>query len=218
MVSNLNVKRREAYAHTSTDHNVAAALADAGHEIETYAIYVADVTAAPGSPTAVEVGEHYFLLRERLVGELGAPSRTAHGREPATTWEFSVIHHAPAEGPVTTRRGFPLPFGHRHSLLGPSQSRSGSSAFLTVGLPDTNFRCPDPVGVTTFHTREIRPGRVPPISRGRRCSPGRVPSPTGACRFTTASPYSPPALHPISRARFTRHQRRFTQFTRPVCP
>lgn len=28
-----------------------------------------------------------------------------------------------------------MPFSGRHQLLGPSQSRSGSSAFLTVGLP-----------------------------------------------------------------------------------
>lgn len=66
----------------------------------------------------------------------------------------------------------------------------------SVGLPDTTLRCPDPVGVTTFHTREKRPGRVPPTSRGRRCSPGRVPSSTGACRISTASPYPlPTTIH-----------------------
>ena len=32
---------------------------------------------------------------------------------------------------------------------------------------------PDPDGATTFHTHELRPGSVPPIPRGRRCSPGR---------------------------------------------
>jgi hypothetical protein len=48
----------------------------------------------------------------------------------------------------------------------------GNWAFLTVGLPDTTS-CPDPDGVTTFHTCKMRPGRVPPISRGRRYSPGR---------------------------------------------
>jgi hypothetical protein len=53
-----------------------------------------------------------------------------------------VIHDAPAEEPVTTRRGFPVPFGLRHWLLGPSQSRSGSSAFLTVGLPDNDSSGP----------------------------------------------------------------------------
>src|SRR5664279_3178699 len=32
---------------------------------------------------------------------------------------------------------------------------------------------PGPDGVTTFHTHEMRPGWVPPVSRGRRYSPGR---------------------------------------------
>ena len=31
---------------------------------------------------------------------------------------------------------------------------------------------PDPDGVSMFHTRETRPGWVPPTPRGRRCSPG----------------------------------------------
>ena len=43
------------------------------------------------------------------------------------------------------------------------------SAFLTVGLPVQN-RSPDPNGVTTFHSRETRPGKVPPQPRERRCS------------------------------------------------
>jgi hypothetical protein len=62
-----------------------------------------------------------------------------------------------------------------------------SSAFLTVGLPDPTSG-PDPVGVITFHTYELRPGWVPPLPRGRRCSPGEVTSFAGACRFPAASP------------------------------
>jgi hypothetical protein len=42
----------------------------------------------------------------------------------------------------------------------------GDWAFLTVGLPAS----PDPDGVTTFRTHELRPGWVPSIPRGRRCS------------------------------------------------
>ena len=47
----------------------------------------------------------------------------------------------------------------------------GSWALLTVGLPDLG---PDPDGVSTFRTHELRPGWVPPIPRGRRCSPDRL--------------------------------------------
>jgi len=46
----------------------------------------------------------------------------------------------------------------------------GDWAFLAVGLPGTTSRL-DPDGVTTFRTCEIRPVWVPPLPRGRRCSP-----------------------------------------------
>ena len=90
----------------------------------------------------------------------------------------------------------------------------GDWAFLTVGLPDK----PDPDGVTTFHTHELRPGWVPPVPRGRRCSPDRnaffsrrLPLPNGqSLNPATASHPAGPLI--------TRHQRRFTQFTPPVFP
>ena len=61
---------------------------------------------------------------------------------------------------------------------------------LTVGPP--THTGPDPDGVTAFRTHELRPGWVPPIPRGRWCSPGRVASPTGTRRFPAASPSIPP--------------------------
>jgi len=76
---------------------------------------------------------------------------------------------------------------------------------------------PDPDGVSTFRTSEIRPGWVPARPRGRRCSPGQMPCPAVACRFPAASPCTP-LPHPIAGLLFTRHQRRFTRFTRPACP
>ncbi len=57
---------------------------------------------------------------------------------------------------------------------------------------------PDLDGVTAFRTRELRPGWVPSLPRGRWCSPGQVVSLTGTCRSAAASPYSPPA-QPIER-------------------
>jgi len=47
----------------------------------------------------------------------------------------------------------------------------GSCAFLTVGLPAE--RSPDPNGVVMLRMNKIRPGRVPPLPRGRWCAPGR---------------------------------------------
>jgi hypothetical protein len=92
-------------------------------------------------------------------------------------------------GPIITSRfpaAFRLPaFASRVIRFPP-----GTSAFLTVGLPDPSPGL-DPVGVTTFRAYELRPGWVPSVPRGRRCSPGRQKSPAGACRFPAASPYTP---------------------------
>ena len=70
-----------------------------------------------------------------------------------------------------------------------------SWALLTVGLPDTDG-CPDLDGVTAFRTHELRPGWVPSIPRGRRCSSrteGRAqPAPAA---LPAASPSTP--LQPI---------------------
>ena len=112
---------------------------------------------------------------------------------------------------------FLLPFGHRHSLLGSSISRwrvgpSLRSAYRSL------LKRPDPIGVPTFHTCEMRPGWVPPVSRGRRCTPGRQKIPDRRLPLFCGQPLHPaPTVHP-ARLAITRHQRRFTQFTRPVCP
>lgn len=81
---------------------------------------------------------------------------------------------------------------HRRSLLEhPVPART--SAPLTVGLP--GIEPLDPDGVSTFRTSETRPGWVPSIPRGRRCSrdrlvfPGRrLPSPNGRALFPGRTP------------------------------
>ena len=81
---------------------------------------------------------------------------------------------------------------YRHSLLGSSCSRRGvEPSSQSADRPPVN-RQTDPVGVTTFRTHKIRPGWVPSLPRGRRCSPGRMPCPTSACRISTARPCTPP--------------------------
>lgn len=76
----------------------------------------------------------------------------------------------------------------------------------------------DPVGVSTFHTHESRPGWVPSLPRGPAVLswPNAVPDQ----RLPHHNGLSLHPAHASHRAefRFTRHQRGFTQFTRPVCP
>lgn len=65
--------------------------------------------------------------------------------------------------------GFPLRFRSRRSLLGhpiPAGELSVPHGRLTAGTRAP----PDPDGVTAFRTHELRPGWVPSIPRGRRCS------------------------------------------------
>src|SRR5215218_2644720 len=81
-----------------------------------------------------------------------------------------------SETPLFNRRGW--------STFRPALT--GSWALLAVGLPDTLVARPDPDGVTAFRTHELRPGWVPSIPRGRRCSPrseGRAqPAPAASQR------------------------------------
>ena len=78
-----------------------------------------------------------------------------------------------------------------------------------LGLPCgrlTEPQSPDPDGVTTFHTHELRPGWVPPIPRGRRCSSRlsgfltrRLPLPSGQSLHPAATSH-------LAGPNLTRHQ------------
>jgi hypothetical protein len=112
---------------------------------------------------------------------------------------------------------FPVAFRPPAFASRSSCSRRGVGPSLRSAYRPRPRAHPDLDGVTAFRTRELRPGWVPPLPRGRRCSPGQVVSLTGACRSATASPCTPPHF-PSTGFCFTRHQRGFTQFTRPVFP
>jgi hypothetical protein len=106
-----------------------------------------------------------------------------------------VIRKPPAEdwsrGPA-----FLSPFGHRRSLLGrPVPARD-------LGLPHGRLTGraataqPDPDGVSTFHTREMRPGRVPSLPRGRRCSRDRGCVPGRRLPLSNGQPLPPRSCDP----------------------
>jgi hypothetical protein len=107
---------------------------------------------------------------------------------------------------------FPLPaFASRSSCsrrgVGPplrSAYRRRHAARTPTGLPrSTRMSCDR--------------GGCPLYPEDGGAPPGQVVSLTGACRSAAASPYTPPQL-PIDGGSLTRHQRGFTQFTRPIFP
>jgi hypothetical protein len=122
----------------------------------------------------------------------------------------------PTEGLVICP-GFLLPFGHRRSLLRSSISRWGVGPSLrSADRPRNRDRTPSGFPRST-RARFDRGGCLLYPGDGG-AHPVDKKAPTGTRRFSAASPSTPP-LQPIERgSRITRHQRRFTQFTRPVCP
>jgi hypothetical protein len=113
--------------------------------------------------------------RQHPFGSGQRPYPAGYPRRPAE--ELTNVSRFPA--------AFRLPALASWAILRPL----GNRAFLTVGLPSASLLS-DPNGVVTFRTSEIRPGWVPPIPRGRRCSPDRHrvfrSSPTASQRHVLA--------------------------------
>ena len=138
----------------------------------------------------------------------GSPAHVSALSGPAA---WTGIRPVPRDGRLEQRPSLsrvPLPFGHRHPLLG-HPVPPGVSAPLTIGLPDPHG--PDPDGVSTFRACETRPGWAPPIPRGQRCSRDRRGSPVAACRlFQRPGPITRSSSRRSGLA-MTRHHRGFTR-------
>lgn len=65
---------------------------------------------------------------------------------------------------------------------------------------------PDLDGVTAFRTSELRPGWVPPLPRGRRCSSRPRDVLGRRLPLFRGQSLRPRHLHPIDEGPFTRHQ------------
>ena len=142
----------------------------------------------------------------------------------------SARFRARAPGPVSGRLsettawrsrpscpGFPSPFGCRRSLLGhpiPAEELGPPCGRLT----GRDMRARTPTGLPRSARMSCDRGGCPLYPEDGGAPPGRGVSLTGACRSSAASPYTPLQHSHRRGLRFTRHQRGFTQFTRPVFP
>ena len=118
-----------------------------------------------------------------------------------------VMREPLAEEPVNGP-GFPLPFGRRHSLLGPSWPAGELS--LPHVRPTGRRSLPDPNGVVTFRMAEVRPGWAPPGPRGRWFAPGRSLDTGQHLPPSSGGPCSPASSIPSAGVHVTRRHRRFT--------
>lgn len=132
-------------------------------------------------------------MRTHRVVVLSAPSRVRQDdRRAAVDGERRSHHRVALGGPRRTRddRVGPrlLTIRSRAERQQPARTHGAVSCclsatgvgFLDHPVPATGVRsssrstyrdcCPNQGGVSTFHMCKIRPGRVPPISRARRCS------------------------------------------------
>ena len=127
-----------------------------------------------------------------------------------------------APGPVSGRLSRTTGGGASH-LVPVSRCLSAAGVrFLAILLPAgelglpygrlTGQRRPDPDGVAAFRTHELRPGWVPPIPRGRRCSPRLGDSPPAPAASQRPVP-GPRSNNPSAGLPMTRHQQGFTRFT-----
>ena len=137
------------------------------------------------------------------------------------TWPTSAPFRARALRPISGRWPGTRPGGVAQSSRFPGAFRRSGVGFLGHPVPAEEFRLPhgrpteiphrtsDLDGVSTFHLREMRPGRAPPLPRGGGAHSAGPYSPAVTCRFSAASP-APQRNFPSPGFDITRHHRGFT--------
>jgi hypothetical protein len=106
-------------------------------------------------------------------------------------------------------------FGDRHSLLGSSFARWGVQ--LSLRSACRRASPPDPNGIVVLHMSKTRPGRAPPLPRGRWCAPGQRLSSARHPPLFRGQSLRPRWNIPPAGVTFTRRQQGFTH-VRPSPP
>ena len=145
----------------------------------------------------------------------GSPDRVSALSGRATRARIRPVIHDDQLEELACSRGFPSPFGHRHSLLGhpvPAEGvgPSSRSAYRPDGRTPTGL----PRSARTSYDRGGRP--LYPEDGGAHPGPGGLPS--RRLPLTSGQSLHPAPTSHRARLRLTRHQRGFKQFTRPVFP
>src|SRR6478752_4437635 len=137
------------------------------------------------TPTTTDVAVCLVVMASNLPfgsGAIVSVSAQAHLTRVSTLSGRASPYPASCPGPSTEEPSRvsrfpaafrPSAFASRVILCPPGNWSSSRSTDRTCWRPD-------PDGVTTFRAHELRPGRVPPVSRGRRCSTRSASNPRPA--------------------------------------
>ena len=125
-----------------------------------------------------------------------SPASRQRAFTPGHQARYPASYAAPPAGePGKTARGFLLPFGRRHSLLG-HPVPPGDSAPLTIGLPHRQQAARTRAGFPCSARVRRGRGRAPSVPRGRRCLHGHVcipyPPPAALQRLVPVTPVQQP--------------------------
>ncbi len=101
-------------------------------------------------------------------------------------------------------------FGCRRLLLGSSCARWGVAPSSRSAYRTTTQH-PDPIGVVVLRTSKLRPGRTPPLPRGRWCAPGRRLSSGRHPPLCCGQSLRPRCTIPSAGVTFTRRHQGFTR-------
>jgi hypothetical protein len=94
--------------------------------------------------------------------------------------------------------------GHSHAGPGGQEPRCGATKKVTgTGRPD-------PIGVVVLHMSKTRPGRAPPLLRGRRCAPSRHLRPGWHLPLSSGQSLQPRWNIPPAGVTFTKPHQGFT--------
>ena len=150
----------------------------------------------------------------------GSPGPRQRPFEPGSS-PIRPVMREPLAGEPAPGPGFLLPFGHRHSLLGPSCARWGTGPSSRSAYRRADGRTPSGLSCSACDRRD-RGGR--PLNPG---DDGALPAsqipPAGTRRLPAAGPCSPAFCSPPARVLMTRRHRGFTHvhpsgLPQPVVP
>lgn len=150
-----------------------------------------------------------------LLLSAGSPGPRQRSFEPGTR-PIRPVMREPLAGEPASGPGFLLPFGHRHSLPGPSCARWGTGPSSRSAYRRTDRRTPS--GLSCSACDRCDRGGCPLNPRDDDALPAGQARPASTRRLPAAGPCSPACPIPPAEVLMTRRHRGFTYLHPPGLP